>query len=166
VTAYAPPVYTYSVNEVPGVVAANNFLSLLNPAGNPYVFVVTTAFVIPYATAGTTSTVGMSTDRITAASGGTPVSKPTIPKLNTAHPDSTADVRFGNPAATKTGYTFGHIPPAITGAGAGMGASAIIPSPGGGLLLYPGQGVVFSTTSGETNQVWNLGWVWMERKIG
>ena len=158
--------YTYSINEVPGVVAANNFLSLFNPVGNPYVFIVVLSFIVPYATAGTTSTVGMSTDRITAASGGTTVTKSTIPKFNTRRPDSTADVRYGNPAVTKTGYTFGHIPPAITGDGAGVGASAIIPSPGGGLVLRPGQGLVFSTASGDVDQVWGLGWVWFERRIG
>ena len=157
--------YTYSINEVPGVVAANNFLSLFNPVGNPYVFIVVLSFIVPYATAGTTSTVGMSTDRITAASGGTLVDKTTIPKFNTGHLDSTADIRYGNPAATKTGYTFGHIPPAIA-TGAGMGVTAIIPSPGGGLVLRPGQGLVFSTASGDTDQVWNLGWAWLERGIG
>jgi hypothetical protein len=146
-------------------VAANNFLSLFNPAGSHRAFGVLTSFVIPYATAGTTSTIGMSTDRITAASGGTLVTPSTIPKLDTEHPDSAADIRYGNPTVTKTGYTFGHIPPAITGAGAGVGASAIISAPGSGLILHPGQGLVFSTASGETNQVWNLGWHWYEIPI-
>jgi hypothetical protein len=157
--------YTYSIHEAPGVVAANNFLSLFNPVGNPYVFIVTTTFIVPYAAGGTSSIVGVSTDRITAVSGGTLVDKPTIPKLNTRRPDSTADVRYGNPAVTKTGHTFGHIPPAIA-TGAGAGALAIITSPGGGLALRPGQGLVLSTASGDTDQVWNLGWAWLERRIG
>ena len=162
----APPAYTYSINEVPGVVAANNFLSLFNPAGNLYFLVVTAVFLAPYATAGTDSTVGMSTDRITAVSGGTLVDKPTIPKLDTGTPDSTADVRYGNPTVTKTGYTFGHIPPAITGAGSGVGTTTVISAPGNGLILRPGQGLVLSTASGDADQVWNLGWAWFERWIG
>jgi hypothetical protein len=26
--------------------------------------------------------------------------------------------------------------------------------------------LVFSTASGDTDQVWNLGWAWLERGIG
>lgn len=157
--------YTESFSAVAGTLTTPyTFLSLFNPASSTRVLKVVASFIIPWAGAATTTTNSMETFRITAASGGVLTSGANINKFDTAAPDSLAEIRTGNPTVTVTGSTFGGIPPAITSAGAGIGAASTITTPAGSIfILYPGQGVCMrQVVAGDVDQLWNLGYIWTE----
>lgn len=155
--------YTTSISDVLGVVAANNFLSLFNPGANSKTFSIYSVFVIPWSTGATTVTVSMNMFRTTAASAGTLVAASSVGKFTTTSPDSTIEVRTGNPTVTTTGLSIASFPPSVTAAagGAGPATSGSVPS-GASFSCAPGQGLVLRTASGNVNQLWNLGFIWAE----
>lgn len=151
--------YNAAIGDVPGVVAANNYLSLFNPIGSGKTVVLGAEIVVPWASAASATAVSMNSFRITAASGGT---LQTPDKFVTAAPASIAEVRKGNPTVTTIGASLGGWPPAMTTAAAGGTAYVYSSAPGGALVLVPGEGIVLTTASGNTAQLWNLGFVWVE----
>lgn len=155
--------YTTNISDVPGVVAANNFLSILNPVGSGKTMIFYAFIIVPWATGATTATVSMNVFRSTAASAGTVVTAANIGKFLTTQPNSIADVRTGNPTVTTTGLSIGAFPPAVTAASSGSGPSTTINSPtGSSFTCMPGEGVVARTASGNVNQLWNIGFIWAE----
>lgn len=157
--------YTTSFSGVAGQTAATyNFLSLFNPNGNTKIVTIQASFIIPWATAATTTTNSMETFRTTAASGGTLQVASTISKFTTASPDSTVEIRTANPTVTTTGVTLGGIPPAITSSGSGLSGLGNISIPvGSTFVLLPGQGVCMrQVIAGDADQLWNLGYIWSE----
>lgn len=154
--------YTYGIWEVPGVVAANNFYSLFNPVGSGKTITIQRLTITPYATAAQTVTNNMQSFRTTAASAGTLVAASAINKLDTAFPNSIAEVRTGNPTCTTVGQAVIAAAPAITSAAAG--ASPIVTTPPGGdmFILHPGEGVVARTAAGTVAELWNVSMVWTE----
>jgi len=155
--------YVYAVGDVPGVVAANNFLSVFNPGASGKAVVFYGASIVPWAGGAATVTVSMRTFRTTAASAGTLIAAANVGKFVTTDANASAEVRIGNPTVTTTGLELISVPPAITSAGAGVGAQTSTAPPGGaGFVCTPGQGVVFSTTSGDVDQLWNFQIIWAE----
>jgi hypothetical protein len=155
--------YFHSIVEAPGVVAANNFLSIFNPIGSGKTLIFYAANIDAYSTAGTSVTNNLQIFRTTAASAGTLITASAVNRFVTTDPNPVAQVRVGNPTVTTTGTVLIGFPPAITGAGAGTGpvGNASIP-PGAGFICLPGEGVSYGTAVGSTAQLWNLNVTWAE----
>lgn len=160
-------IYTTLVGEAPGVVAANNFMSIFNPISSGKIFIVYQFVCFPYAGAASTATGNMNVHRVTAASGGTLRAASDINKFVTTEPNSVAEVRTGNPTVTILGTTpILAIPPAITSAGSGVSATVnIIPPSGAVFHVLPGEGIVARTTAGDVDQLWSLGFTWGEATL-
>lgn len=154
--------YFYSLIDAVGVVAANNFISLFNPSNSGKTMSFFAIAIDSFAAGASNTAVSLKVDRITAASAGTVITAANINKLITIETDSIADVRVGNPTVTKVGSSlYSWPPPLATGTGAG---SVVIstPPPSEGFICLPGQGIVLSTSSGNTNQVWSMKLTWAE----
>lgn len=158
--------YGYGISDVPGVVAANNFMTLFNPVGSGKLLTVYRLTVFPWAGGATTATSSLTASRVTAASGGSLVAAANISKFSTASANSIAEVRTANPTATIVGVPITAIPPAITAAAAGVGAVATIQPPtGASFVCQPGEGVVVRTAAGDVDQLWNIFVTWGESPL-
>ncbi len=155
-------VFVFSTGNLPGVVAANNYLSLFNPVGSGKVLSFGSAFISCVAATGSTVTDPMQGFRITAASAGTLQAANTIAKFVTSDAAPVAEIRVGNPTVT-TGAQLFNSPPAIS-ATTGSTNVHVIPVPGGlaPFTLVEGEGIVLRTAVGDTDQRWNLSIVWSE----
>lgn len=168
VTVRSPSVtglYVFSIADVPGVAAANTYISLMNPIGSGKTISFGGTFVSSTTAGGTTVTSPMRGIRITAASGGTLASATDIAKFVTADPNSVAQVRSGAAVSvTPVGNTFFfNSPPAISATVGSTAVHAVVNPPGSGaFLLVPGEGVAIQTASGDTDQRWNLSIAWGE----
>jgi hypothetical protein len=156
--------YIFSVTDAPGVVAANNFLTLTNPVASGHTIIVLGAFISTYVTSGASTTrnsmQGMLANTV---SGGSVASAASIAKFQSAFPASIADVRTGNPTATLAANVFNSPPPINTSTAqyvhsVGGGASTA----SGPLTLLAGEGLVFRTAVGNVSQTWNISVVWGE----
>ncbi len=155
--------YTTQIVDAPGVVAANNFLSIFNPLGSGKVFTFYQFVAFPYAGGATSATASMAVFRTTAASGGTLRPAADVGKFVTSQTNSVSEVRTGNPTTTNANVPILSVPPAITAAAAGVSAVAsITPPTGASFICLPGEGVVARTAAGDTDQFWDLGFVWSE----
>jgi len=153
--------YHFAIIDAPDVVAANNFISLFNPAASGKNYVFLEAHIGTYAVSNTTNASSMAMYRVSAASGGTLATA--IARYDTSKIVSTAEIRTGNPTVTRTtGVPAMPITPAVaTGAG-GNASTTLQVTPGTNYLLRPGEGRVFGTASGDTNQRWNIDLIWAE----
>jgi hypothetical protein len=159
----APNFYLASVTDAPGLVANNNLLSVFNPSGSGKTLVFYNGIILPWATSGTSVAVSLKVYRTTAASGGTLMAAANVGKFVTSQPNSIAEVRTGNPTVTTSGLETQGIPPALTGAGAGVGAQGGGQSPpGASFVCPPGNGLVMQVPSGSTAQLWNCTFIWTE----
>jgi hypothetical protein len=156
--------YIFSVTDAPGVIAANNFMTLVNPVGSGKTVIILGTFVSTYVATGASATrnslQGM---QATAVSGGSLASASAIGKFASSMPNAVAELRTGNPAATPGANLF-NSPPAI-----GVTASQFVHTVGGGastasgpLTLAPGEGLVIRTAAGNVSQTWNISVVWGE----
>lgn len=154
--------YAYTVVDAAGVVAANNFVSLFNPVGSGKNIVLLGGSISSYvASAGSTVKASMQALRVTAASIGTLQAVSTISKFSSTYANPVAEVRTGNPTVT-LGANFLSAPPPIN-PNTNSNVYEISPPPGvGPFLLVPGEGIVVRTTSGDTDQNWNINIVWGE----
>jgi len=155
-------VYFHALVDTPGVVAANNFMSVFNPVGSNRVVIVLQLYVNCYSTNAATSPNSLTAYRTSATSGGTLIAASTVNRFITAETDPVCVVRTANPAATTVGLVLVGVPPVIS-TGSGSGASATSPSPGASFVMIPGEGIVVGTAAGDTDQTWNISLVWGER---
>lgn len=156
--------YTTLVRNTPGVVAANNFLSIFNPVGSGKNLIIEQFVCFPYATAAATPTDNMEVWRTSAASAGTQLAAANIGKFDTTQANSIAEVRTGNPTTTLVGTVpILAIPPAVTASGSGVSSTTTIIPPSGALFICrPGEGIVARTPAGDVDQAWSLGFSWLE----
>lgn len=154
--------YDFSISNVAGIVAANNYISLFNPVGSGRVVAFGGAFVSSAAAGATSITEPMRGFRITAASAGTLQGPSAIAKFNSANPDAACEVRIGNPTVTLGAAIF-NSPPTISGSVGSTAVHAVaVPPAAGPFILAPGEGVVLRSEAGDTDQRWNLSIVWVE----
>lgn len=155
-------VYVFSADEIPGVLAANNYLSIFNPIGSGKNVVFAGAF-ISATTAGTTTTTSpMRGYRATLISGGVLQADSASAKFISANPDPVAEIRTGNPAATLDGALF-NSPPPLSATQGGTAVHAVpVPGGTGPFLLVPGEGIVMRQAIGDVDIRWNLSIVWAE----
>lgn len=153
-------VFVASIIDVPGVAgAANNFLSVFNPAGSGKVFVFPQVQIQAYATGANSTAQSMKLYRISAASGGVTIT-PNV--FNPAAGPSAGETRVSNPTVTVVGDAFGGTAPAVS---AGLGAAANVATSaaqGNGVVCFPGSGLVFRTDDGDVDQRWNASMFWAE----
>lgn len=154
--------YFHSLIDAPGVVAANTFLSIFNPSSSGKTISFFSVAPDSYASGASSTATSLVVNRITAASGGTQITAANINKLITIETNSIAEVRTGNPTTTVAGLPlYSWPPPLATGVGASSSAYSAVP-PGQGFFCLPGQGIAFSTSAGNTNQVWSIKVTWAE----
>lgn len=154
--------YFYSLIDAAGVVAANNFMSIFNPAGSGKTISFFAIAVDSFAAGASSTATSLKVDRISAASGGTLANQTDINKLVTVEPNSIASLRTGNPTVTKVGTSlYSWPPPLATGSGAGS-VTISTPPPSEGFICLPGEGIAFSTSVGNVNQVWSIKATWAE----
>jgi hypothetical protein len=154
----------YSQAEQSGVVAANNFISLFNPVGSGKLITLGGVFISSYAVGDIDATVqSMRGFRVTAASAGTPVAANTICSFDTAKPDTSMEVRVGNPTVTLGDAIF-NSPPFIGAVKSSLPFVHQVPVPAGGgpFLFRPGEGMVLRTAAGDVDTRWNLSVAWTE----
>lgn len=156
--------YLFSLDDQPGVVAANNFLSLFNPVGSGKFLYYLGAFISTYVTSGAvTVRESMQGHAITAASAGTLAGAASIFKFDSTYPNAGAEVRTGNPTVTVGPNVFNSPPPINTTTtqyvhSVGIGLLEF----GGPVKLRPGEGLVFTTDAGNVSQTWNISVAWAE----
>lgn len=164
-TAAAPENYQFyfhSLIDAPGVVAANTFMSIFNPGSSTKVISFFSVAPDSYSSGASSTPTSLVVNRITAASGGTLITAADINKLITTEDNSIAEVRTGNPSTTVAGLPlYSWPPPLATGVGGTSSAYSSVP-PGQGFFCLPGQGIAFSTSAGNTNQVWSIKVTWAE----
>lgn len=155
--------YSYTMIDVPGVVATNNFVNILNPTTSNRVIAFTNFIVSAYAL--TTSQTGASLGvyKTTGVSGGT-VDSSNIARFNTALSTSVAEIRKNNPTLTRNKLVLYCPPPISTGTGSTTEPRELISpvSVTNTILLYPGEGLCATTLSGNVNQLWNINFAWVE----
>lgn len=155
-------VYIFSADEIPGVAAATNYLSLFNPIGSGKTLYVGGAFVSCVTAGGSTVTAPMRGFRITTATGGTLQAVGTIAKFISANPDPVAEVRLGNPTVTLGASVFNSPPPLSAGNGTTPVHQVLIPPNSGPFALASGEGLVLRQATGDTDLRWNLSISWAE----
>lgn len=157
-------VYSLSLSDIPGVVAANNFMSLFNPGPVGKFVVVGGVFFSAYGLGAATATSPMRGYRVTAASGGTQADPDTeINKYDSLYPPPIGVARYNNPTVTLAQALFNSPPPLGTTAAIPSIIDKIEPPPtAGGLILHAGEGVVLRTAGGDIDQIWNMTIVWGE----
>lgn len=156
--------YLFSLDDVPGVAAANTYMSLFNPVGSGKKLYYLGTYISTYvAGGGSTTRESMQGHAITAASAGTLVGAASIFKLDSTYGASVAEVRTGNPTITVGPNLFNSPPPIGTTSGQYVHAvgSGLVPI-GGPVVFRPGEGFALMTDAGNTNQTWNLSIVWAE----
>jgi hypothetical protein len=156
--------YVWSAPAVPGVVAANNFLSLANPIGSGKTILVAGVFISSVIVGDIAATVDpLRGYMATAVSGGTLQAASAIGKVRSTVPAPAGEIRTDNPAAT-LGAAWFNSPPVI---GASKGSSPFVHQvpatiPAGSITLLPGEGTVIRTESGDVDQRWNISIAWSE----
>lgn len=155
-------VYVFSADEIPGVAAATNYLSLFNPVGSGKNLYVGGAFISAVTAGGSTVTSPMRGFRITTATGGVLQAVSAISKFISANPDPVAEVRTGNPTVTLGASIFNSPPPLSAGNGSTPVHQVLIPPNSGPFLLAEGEGIVFRQAIGDTDLRWNLSVSWAE----
>lgn len=157
-------VYIGVIHDIAGTVAANNFLSVFNPATSGVIMQAQFVQLSSYAAGVTTASASLIPTRTTAASGGNLTAAANVPRFATAMPNPKCELRTGNPTVTTDGFALGAWAPVIS-TGTGESAASANPPPGASFVCLPGEGLVFSVSVGDADQVWNIDYVWSENNI-
>lgn len=153
--------YIYSLAAIPGVVAANNYLSLFNPSGNTKRFIVAGLFLSNTQTNPSAVVTPMRGWRTSAASGGTLVTDlTTIAKVQTPDPTPTAEIRTGNPTVTLGAALF-NSPPQLEARTSNV-HDVDLPVGFKPFTLLPGEGIALRAETQTTSTFWNMTIVWAE----
>lgn len=155
--------YVFSIPDLSGVVAANNFASLFNPVTSLNNLHVTTIGINSTTVGAASETAPMRGYRITTATGGTLQTNSTaVAKFRTADPDTLVEIRTANPTVTLGAPLF-NSPAALNGNVSPTPPHTIsLPDGTGSFILAPGEGIVFRTTAGDVDQRWSITFAWAE----
>lgn len=154
-------IYQFSAQDMPGVAAANNFLTLFNPAASGINVIVIGGVIASYLVTGATNVrVSMQVARVTTAIGGALQAAAAIAKGITSYANPAAEVRINNPAVT-LGAVLTSVPPPVAGTFA-LRANLAVADAASPLLLVPGEGLVAWTSAGDVDQTWNVQVQWAE----
>jgi hypothetical protein len=157
--------YAFGLFDLPGVALANNFASLFNPVGSGRIVDLTDLIWGKYVATTATTAASMVEYLITTATGGVDSSS-LISPLSPSGITSVAVLRTSNPTVTLGNPLLSLAPPLSSGSFNNAQAAPVKASSiASGLLLLPGNGVVFRTASGDVNQRWNITLAWAELSI-
>lgn len=156
-------VYVYSTSDVPGVVAANNYMVLYNPVGNTKNILPLTSQIASYISTGTfVGNHSIQVQVVTAVSGGSLQPTSSIVKAIGTYPTPTGQIFLGNPTLTNGANLFS-VPPATNASGGASTGALVGGAAGGGpLILTPGMGVAWLMAGGSTNMNLNFNIIWGE----
>jgi hypothetical protein len=154
--------YSFSISDLPGVVAANNFVTLMNETGSGKTLQVYSATVGSYVAAAGGGGVrnSMIVQQIISSTGGTLQNQAAIARLDRTMPAPTGAVRTGNPSVLFAANITSFPPP--VGIDTGSNNDRIVSTQNSGVVLHPGEGIRFFTTAGSVNQNWNIAFSWAE----
>lgn len=155
-------VYVFSADEITGVAAANNYLSLANPVGSGKTVLFAGAFISCVTAGGSTVTAPMRGYRATTVAAGTLQTDAASGKFITANPDPVAEIRTGNPTAVLGAALFNSPPPLSASQGGTPVHAVPVPGGTGPFVLAEGEGIVLRQATGDTDLRWNLSIVWAE----
>jgi|SRR5688572_27144670 len=155
--------YVYSQDEIPGVAAAANHLSLTNPTGSGRTILIAGVFISSVTVGAVAAAAPIRGWLATGVSGGTLEASSTVGKMRSTMADPTAEVRIGNPTAT-LGAAWFNSPPILSSGAASAPFIHQVPAtiPAGSLTLLPGESTVIRTESGDVDQRWNISIAWSE----
>lgn len=154
--------YVFSQDEVPGVVAATNYMTVFNPVGSGKIMIFGAVFISCSTAGASTVTAPMRGFRITAASAGTLQAASATSKFANTMPDPTAEVRIGTVTATLGAAMFNVPPPLSATSGVAAPHGVLNPYPAQAFIFAPGEGIALRQTTGDTDLRWNLSFVWAE----
>lgn len=157
-------VYSYSTQDIAGVVASTNYVVLFNPLGSGKNVLPLSTTVSDYIVTGSVSGAhSLTIQRCTLVSGGSLQASSTINKYVTAYATPVAQVYLGNPTLT-AGAAIVAIPPAVNTNGAAVILEHLSgPAGAGPLVLAPGEGVAYSMGTGNVNLNFNIAFSWGEQ---
>ena len=160
--------YVYGMIDVPGVVASNNFLAIFNPLTSTVVHAAVEIGLTCYSLAQVQTGASLAAYRITAASAGTLVSASSVNKFHSVSPAPQTQVRIANPTVTRLNNTpLAFKAPVVAGTGGGNSGTVEVTAPASNtFILVPGEGLVFNTASGDTDELWNIVYSWVETPLG
>lgn len=159
-------VYSYNLSDLQGVVAANTFVTLVNPSDSLRTVVGVDVRLQTYTTGITTVAASMRMHRITDASAGTLVANTDIFKFDPAQPDSISVVHTDNPSVTGLGAQVVSAPPPLASGGSDTGVADFDYTAGPGrFMIPPGSGIGLQTSSGDVDQRWNIHVTWIEFEL-
>lgn len=162
-TLSTPPVYIACINDVPGVAAANTYLSAFNPPGSGRVHIAIQSFVSTYSAGNTAVASSLLNFRTTSATGGTLLPANRIGKFRTDWPDPVSQIRVNNPTVTiLTGDAVLFPFPPVISVGTGENSASVGNPPGASFVMAPGEGLIYRSLAGDVDQVWNITYVWTE----
>lgn len=155
-------VYSFSIGNAPGVVAANNFVSLFVPSAALFSVIFGGAFISSTTASGSTETEPLRAFRITTATAGTLQAATAPAKFISDYANPAVEIRTANPTVTLGSAIFSS-PPAISSTTASTVVHQVTPPVGlGGFLLQAGEGIVLRTAAGDADQRWNISLLWGE----
>lgn len=158
--------YDAAVVDAVGVVTANTYFAIYNPVTSGRIHVAYQANVESYSIGASGTGASMLVRRFTSYTGGTLQSASTVGRFITTMPNPRTEVLSGGPTLTGAGVPLtGFPPPFSTGTGTSS-TSGRVPVSGASFVMLPGEGLAFSTTSGDTNQRWGIQYVWAEYPLG
>lgn len=158
-------VYFHALVDVAGTVASNNYLSVFNPVGSGKIAIALGFITSNYSGASVTGAQSLRAFRTSAHSVGTDITAASVNRFASAFPNPVSQVKVGNPTTTNTNPSnpMIGIPPAL-GTGA-QTPSTVAPTPGASFIFLPGEGIVFNVPVGDTDQLWNMQYIWAEKNL-
>lgn len=150
--------------QVVGVAAANNYLSITNPVGSGVVLLLQGVRLRCSATTAVSGQPAMFLYRASAVSGGTTVTNSTgVAKFRTSQADSKMVLRTGNPTAT-LGAPLLSVQ-SIESVGAGSSSATEFPDSVDGFSLEEDESIVLRAATGAVGQRWGVGIMWAEVNV-
>jgi len=158
-------VYFQAVVDAAGTVGSNNFISILNPTGSGKVAIALGFICSSYSLNSITTPSSMVAFRTSAHSGGTDITAANVNRFFSGHPNPVSQVKIGNPSTTNTNGSNPMIGiPPVVGNGAQNGQT-VAPTPGASFTFLPGEGIVFNVPTGDTDQRWDMQYIWAEKNL-
>ena len=158
-------VYFHAIVDAAGTTGSNNFLAVFNPSGSGKIAIALGFICGSYSLNSITTPSSLVAFRTSAQSAGTLQTAATVNRFATAFPNPVSEVRFGNPATTNTNGTNPMIGiPPVVGNGAQNGQT-VAPTPGASFVFQPGEGIVFNVPTGDTDQRWDMQYIWAEKNL-
>lgn len=159
------PGYVYSRAQNVGVVAAHNHLTLVNPAGSDLLVILGGVFISQTTIGAVSGAPPMRGHFCSDVSGGTAVNVADIGKTKSTLDDPVAEVRVNGVTVSTLGAAWFNSPSLETTGASSPAFVHQIPTalPGSdAITLFPGEGTVFRTEAGDTDQRWNMSVGWVE----